>query len=264
MTAVADVLATAKAEGRAALIGYLPVGFPSVRDSIEAMLAMHDAGADAIEIGLPYSDPLIDGPIIQTAASKALAAGVRVADVIAASRELAAAGAPHVVMSYWNPVLRYGVDRFAADLAEAGCSGMITPDLVPDEAADWIEAARKHDLNRVFLVAPTSSPERIASTTAVTSGFVYAQSIMGVTGSRAVRGEEAKALVDRIREHTDLPIGVGIGVSNAQQAAEIAAFADAVIVGTLPVRQLVESETVADGIRRLREVIGELAEGVRR
>ena len=151
---VGPVLAACRAEGRAALIGYLPVGFPSVEGSIEAMRVMVDNGVDIVEIGVPYSDPVMDGPVIQEAAVRALEAGVHLGDIFTAARAVSDAGAGALVMTYWNPVLRYGVDRFAADLAAAGGAGLITPDLIPDEAGDWIAAADAHDLDRVFLVAP--------------------------------------------------------------------------------------------------------------
>ena len=263
MTALSDTLARIKGEGRAALVGYLPVGYPSVEESIEAMVAMVQAGVDVVEIGLPYTDPLMDGPVIQTAATGALEAGVHVADVFAAARAVTRAGAPCVVMTYWNPVLRHGVDRFARDLREAGASGMITPDLVPDEGADWIAAAERHGLDRIFLVAPSSRPERIAATTAQTSGFVYATAVMGVTGERTDLGDQAEALVGRIRATTDLPIGVGIGVSTRDQARQIAQFADAVIVGSALVRTQVDGADRQERLDRLRALVAELAAGVR-
>ncbi|MEO8750120.1 MAG: tryptophan synthase subunit alpha, partial [Allobranchiibius sp.] len=161
MTGVSEVLARTRQEGRAALIGYLPVGFPTVEGSIEAMVAMADAGADIVEVGLPYTDPLMDGPVIQSAATRALENGVRVSDVFQAARAITDAGSAAVVMTYWNPVLRYGVSQFAASLRDSGASGLITPDLVPDEAGDWIAASDEYGLDRIFLVAPSSTPQRL-------------------------------------------------------------------------------------------------------
>ena len=255
----------AKADGRAALVGYLPAGFPDVAGGIEALRAMVDAGCDVIEVGLPYSDPVMDGPTIQAAAQQALDRGVRTTDVLRTVEAVAATGTPTVVMTYWNPVERYGVERFAADLASAGGAGLITPDLTPDSATDWIPAADAHDLDKVFLVAPSSTDERIAMTTAACRGFVYATAVMGVTGARATTSDLAGPLVARTRAHTQLPIGVGLGVSNGDQAAEVAAYADGVIVGSAFVRALLDHpDDRAAGLRALTALTEDLARGVRR
>ncbi len=262
MTRVDEVLERTRGEGRAALIGYLPVGFPTVDESIEAMTEMVDAGVDIVEVGVPYSDPLMDGPTIQEAATRALAAGVHVKDAFSAVRAVTDAGAAAVVMTYWNPVLRHGVDRFAADLAQAGGSGLITPDLVPDEADEWLEASETHDLDRIFLVAPSSTMERLILTADHSSGFIYAASLMGVTGTRASLDAHAKVLADRTRKVTELPVCVGLGVSTPAQAHEVAQFADGVIVGSALVRCLLERTDRADGISRLRDAARALREGV--
>jgi tryptophan synthase alpha chain len=255
----------ARAEGRAALVGYLPAGFPSVEGSIEAMRVMVEAGCDVIEIGLPYSDPVMDGPTIQAAAQQALEGGIRTTDVLRVVEAVAATGAPTLVMTYWNPVERYGVERFAADLASAGGAGLITPDLTPDSGAEWIAAADKHDLDKVFLVAPSSTPERIAMTTAACRGFVYATAVMGVTGARTTTSDLAGPLVARTRATTDLPVGVGLGVSNGDQAAEIASYADGVIVGSAFVRTLLDHQgDLEAGLAALRVLTEDLAGGVRR
>ena len=258
MTAGADVLARCRAEGRAALIGYLPVGFPTVAASREAMVAMVQAGADIVEVGVPYSDPLMDGPVIQRATETALAAGSRVDDVVTAVRALTAVGAAAYVMTYWNLVLRRGVERFAAELAAAGGSGLITPDLIPEEAGPWLAAADTNALDRVFLVAPSSTPERLAVAAGASRGFVYAASTMGVTGTRDTVGSAAADLVARTRVVTDLPVCVGLGVSTREQAAAVARFADGVIVGSALVRALADG-----GVPALREATAELAAGVR-
>jgi tryptophan synthase alpha chain len=264
MSALADRIGTARAEGRAALVAYLPVGYPDVDASIAAMVAAVDGGADILEIGVPYSDPGMDGPVIQEAVDVAVRAGVGMRDVLRAAEAVAAAGAVPVVMSYWNPIERYGVDRFAADLAAAGGAGAITPDLIPDEAAAWIAASDAAGLDRVFLVAPSSTDLRLRSTVAACRGFVYAASTMGVTGTRATVGDAAERLVARTREAiadtgTELAVCVGLGVSDGEQAAEVAGFADGVIVGSAYVRTLLEGRG-ADGVRRLS---ADLARGVR-
>jgi tryptophan synthase alpha chain len=258
----------ARADGRSALIGYLPAGFPDVAGAIEALRVMVDAGCDVIEIGLPYSDPVMDGPTIQDAAQRALDGGVRTADVLRTVEAVAATGVPTLVMTYWNPIERYGVDRFAADLANAGGAGLITPDLTPDFAPEWIKAADERDLDKVFLVAPSSTDERIAMTTAACRGFVYAAAVMGVTGTRTTTSDLAGPLVARTRRlsasATDLPIGVGIGVSNGAQAAEVAAYADGVIVGSAFVRVLLDHpDDRPAGLRALAALTQDLAEGVR-
>jgi tryptophan synthase alpha chain len=257
------VLAKAREQGRAALVGYLPVGFPDVQGSIDAMVAMVEAGVDIVEIGVPYTDPLMDGPVIQHAADVALKGGTRLKDLFTAVQAVANTGAPALVMSYWNPVLRYGVDRFAHDLAKAGGAGLITPDLIPDEGAEWIAAAELNDLDRVFLVAPSSTSQRLRSTTSACRGFVYAASTMGVTGARTTVGDTAEVLVTRTRLMTETPICVGLGVSTGAQAAQVAAFADGVIVGSALVRCLADAVSRAEGLAAIRKLSTELAAGVR-
>jgi tryptophan synthase alpha chain len=254
----------ARADGRSALVGYLPAGFPDVAGAVEALRAMVDAGCDAIEVGLPYSDPVMDGPTIQDAAQRALDGGIRTADVLRTVEAVASTGVPTVVMTYWNPVERYGVDRFATDLANAGGRGLITPDLTPDFAPEWIRAADERDLDKIFLVAPSSTDERIAMTTAACRGFVYATAVMGVTGARTKTSDLAGPLVSRARRTTDLPIGVGVGVSNGAQAAEVATYADGVIVGSAFVRVLLDHlDDRPAGLRALTALTEDLAGGVR-
>ena len=260
-----EAFATAKAEGRAALVGYLPAGFPDVEGSIAALRTLVEAGCDVIEIGLPYSDPVMDGPTIQAAAQQALEAGTRTADVLRVVEAVAATGTPTLVMTYWNPVERYGVDAFARDLASAGGAGLITPDLVPDEADGWVSAADEHGLDKVFLVAPSSTSDRLAMTTGACRGFVYAAAVMGVTGARERSSDLAGPLVARVRNTTELPVGVGIGVSDGDQAAEVARFADGVIVGSAFVRRLLDAGSDrAAGLASLAELTRDLADGVRR
>lgn len=252
-----------RAEGRAALVGYLPVGFPDVDGSIAAATAMVEAGVDVVELGVPYSDPVMDGLVIQGAVEHALAGGVRVRDTFRVVEAVAATGAPVLVMTYWNPVVRYGVDAFARDVAAAGGAGLITPDLIPDEAGDWLAASDVHGLDRVFLVAPSSTPERLALTARASRGFVYAASTMGVTGTRATVGADAARLVRDTRAAGAEHVCVGLGVSTGAQAAEVAAYADGVIVGSAFVRALAQEEDRAAGLEALRAVVGELAAGVR-
>lgn len=263
MSTLNDAFATAGREGRALLVGYLPAGFPTVAGGIDAMLAMVDAGVDAVEVGLPYSDPVMDGPTIQRAADIALRGGVRTRDVLATVSAVAATGVPTLVMSYWNPIERYRVAAFARDLASAGGAGLITPDLTPDEGAPWIAASNEYGLDRVFLVSPSSSDTRLAAAAAACRGFVYATAVMGVTGAREATSELGPRLVARVRDHTTLPVGVGLGVSTGAQAAAVAAYADAVIVGSALVATMLSAQSAAAADHALRDLVAELAGGVR-
>ena len=255
--------------GRAALVGYLPLGYPSVPGSIEAMTALCEGadgrGVDLVEVGLPYTDPVLDGLAIQHAGTRALERGVRTRDVFGAVEAIAATGKQAVVMTYWNLVERYGPEAFARDLASAGGCGLITPDLTPDEAGEWLAASDAHGLDRIFLVSPSSTDERITSTTAACRGWVYATSVMGVTGTRTSTSSAAPGLVAKVRKFApDLPVGVGLGVSDGAQAAEVAQFADAVIVGSALVKLLIENEKAgSDDLTALRELVSDLARGVR-
>jgi len=258
-----EAFAAARADGRALLIGYLPAGFPARGDDVTIIETMVENGVDAIEIGLPYSDPLMDGPTIQEAVQRALDAGTHTDDVLRTVEAVARTGAPTLVMSYWNPLERYGVERFATDLAAAGGIGVITPDLTPEEAGPWIAATDASGIDRVFLVAPSSTDTRIATVAAASSGFVYAASTMGVTGARTSVGDAARSLVERTKAHTVLPVAVGVGVSTGAQAAEVAAYADGVIVGSAFVRAVLDAATPADGIAAVGHLAAELALGVR-
>lgn len=265
-----QVMARCRAEGRAALVGYLPVGYPSVPASLDAMRALTEGtqgrGVDLVEVGMPYSDPMMDGTAIQHATTRAIERGVRTRDLFQAVEAVAATGTQAMVMIYWGLVERYGVAAFARDLAAAGGSGLITPDLTPDEADDWMVASDEHHLDRVFLVAPSSTPDRLASTTAQCRGWVYATAVMGVTGAREQSSNLAPELVQRVRDAApQLPVGVGLGISNGRQAAEIGAFADAAIVGSALVKCLLDAEADgdADPLARMRTVVDDLASGIR-
>jgi tryptophan synthase alpha chain len=270
---VASAYGKAKAENRAALVGYLPAGFPSKQDAIEAAKAMVDGGCDVIEIGLPYTDPLMDGPTIQEAVHQALIGGIRLPDVFATVEAVAATGVPTLIMTYWNPVDRYGVDAFARDLRSAGGAGLITPDLTPEEGEDWLAAADAYDLDKVFLVALSSTDDRLEKIVKVCRGFVYAASLMGVTGARSAVDTGAPLLVERTRKAISavhapgaggLPVGLGLGVGTGAQAAEVAQFADGVIVGSAFIRRLLDAPSRTAGLDAVRELATELAAGVRR
>lgn len=255
---IGELFARTRAENRAALVGFLPAGYPDKATSIAAVEAMIDGGVDLVEVGLPYSDPVMDGPVIQAAVVQALESGMRVHDVFDVVRA-SAAQVPTVVMTSWNPVERFGVEAFADALDEAGGSGLITPDITPDEAGAWMDASKARGLDRIFLVAPSSTDARIAMTAESSIGFLYATAVMGVTGARAATSSAAPVLVERVRKVSDIPVGVGLGISNAAQAAEVATYADAVIVGSALVRALGDG-----GVDAVRELARELRAGVQR
>ena len=244
----AQKIAAARAEGRPALIGYLPAGFPDVQTSIDAAVALAENGVDVIEIGIPYSDPVMDGAVIQEATVQALANGFKVPQIFEIVRGITErTNAAVMVMTYWNPVLRLGVDEFSRRFAEAGGAGLITPDLVPDEAAEWIQASEKHGLERVFLIAPSSTEARVQRTVDASSGFVYCVSLMGVTGARTEVSSAAQAVVDAAHNAGAENACVGLGVSRREHVEEIGAYADGVIVGTALVAALRDGGVPAVG-----------------
>jgi len=265
-----QVFADVRATGRGALVGFLHVGYPDVPTSLQALRALtgegDSPGVDLVEVGMPYSDPMMDGVTVQRAGTRALERGVRTRDAFAAVEAVAATGTPAVVMTYWNLIERYGPDRFARDLASAGGAGAITPDLTPDEAAQWLSVSDAHGLDRIFLVSPSSTDERLVSTVEACRGWVYATAVMGVTGARSETSSAAPELVRRIRASCPTAFaGVGLGVSNGDQAREVAEFADAVVVGSALVKTLLEAEDAGtpDDLRRLRAAVADLADGVR-
>jgi tryptophan synthase alpha chain len=251
---VAAAIDAAHASGRGAFVGYLPLGFPSLQDSIEAAVTLAENGADVIELGPPYSDPVMDGAVIQEATQAALAAGFRLRDTFTAVREITRrVDVPVLVMTYWNPVLQYGVERYADDLAAAGGAGLITPDITPEAAGEWIAASRRTGLDRVFLAAPTSTDERLDLIVQSSTGFVYTVSTMGITGERAQLDAAARTLVTRLRERGAERACVGIGISTPAQVAGVLEYADGAIVGTALVRALRDGglDGLADTARKL-------------
>lgn len=254
----------AKSENRAALIAYIPAGFPTVEKGYEIIQAIISGGADIVEVGWPYSDPLMDGPTIQKAAEMALANGATAKDVMTTVACVKEAGAVALVMSYWNPIERYGVDRFCKELTEAGGVGVITPDLTPEEAGDWISATEKTGVQRIFLVAPSSKDNRLEIVANATTGFIYAASLMGVTGTRESVSSHAEVLVGRTREVSKLPIAVGLGVSTPEQAKGIAKYADGVIVGSAFVKAVLDAKDHETALAAVKKLASELKEGCAR
>jgi tryptophan synthase alpha chain len=263
MTQLDQVMAKVRQENRAALIAYIPAGFPSQEGCAKAIRVLADAGVDAIEIGFPYSDPVMDGPVIQEAADISIKAGTQAADVFAALKVASDTGLAAVVMTYWNPIAKYGVEKFAQSIADNGGSGVITPDLTIEESDEWIAATDKSGINPIYVVAPSTSNERLKNVTAKTGGFVYAASMMGVTGSREAVASTANELVSRVRTVTELPISVGLGVSTREQAKSLAAYADGVIVGSAFIKLLLEAPSEQAGLDAISDLAKELALGVR-
>lgn len=240
------------------LIGYFPLGYPSLGESIEAAIAMCESGVDVLELGIPYSDPVMDGLVIQKATETALANGFRLSESFQAIKKITSrVKAPVLVMTYWNPVLAYGVERFAAELANAGAAGAITPDLIPDEAAKWIDATDKNNLDRVFLATPSSSDERIENASVKSRGFVYAVSTMGITGAREDLDALAKTVVSKVRTQSpDSITAVGIGISTEDQVKQVNSYADGAIVGSAFISAYANS-----GLDGLVDKVRELAKG---
>lgn len=260
MSRVEQALQRAQDEGRGALIGYLPAGFPDIPTSIQAAITLAQNGADVIELGPPYSDPVMDGPVIQEATQQALAQGFRLRDLFTVVREVTAAtDVPVLVMSYWNPILQYGVDRYADDLVAAGGAGLITPDITPESAAEWMAASERTGLDRIFLAAPTSSDERLDLIVSATTGFIYTVSTMGITGERQDLDQAARTLVSRLRERGASRACVGIGISNAEHVAGVVEYADGAIVGTALVKALRDG-----GLPALAEITRALSAGTTR
>lgn len=258
MSITAAKLRANKEAGVGTLVGYFPLGFPSLDESIEVAIAMAQNGVDVLELGLPYSDPVMDGPVIQEAAEAALASGFKIKDLFGAvARITSEVDIPVLVMSYWNPILQYGIEKFATELRAAGGAGLITPDLIPDEAKDWIEISERLGLDRVFLAAPTSSPARVAQAAEASRGFIYAVSTMGITGAREEVDSLARGVVGSLRNANDSHYTcVGIGISTAEQVREVNTYADGAIVGSAFVRAYQVS-----GLTGLTAKVKEIARG---
>lgn len=261
MSKTSDVLRANKAAANGSLIGYFPAGYPTLGESIEAAITMCQNGVDVLELGVPYSDPVMDGVVIQEATLAALEGGFKLKQTFEAVRAITSVvDTPVLVMTYWNPVLSYGIEKFAHDLAEAGGAGLITPDLIPDEAREWLEISDKYALDRVFLAAPSSSEQRIQTACDLSRGFVYAVSTMGITGARGEVDANAQKVVANVRKASSSQnTAVGIGISTAEQVAEVNQYSDGAIVGSAFVRAYQQG-----GVEALKAKVQELSAGLRK
>ncbi|CAB4693764.1 MAG: tryptophan synthase subunit alpha [Actinobacteria bacterium] len=262
-TPLEEIFVKTRLENRAAFIAYIPAGFPSIEGCKRVIEVLAQSGVDALEIGFPYSDPVMDGPTIQEAAGIALEAGTGSSEVFETVKYAHDAGLATVVMTYWNPIEKYGVEAFAREMANNGGSGVVTPDLTIEESAQWKAATNAFGVNTIYVVAPSTKGERLAQVTAQCSGFVYAASLMGVTGARSTISSGAHDLVTRIRATTSMPIAVGLGVSTREQARDVAGFADGVIVGSAFIKIILEAKDENSALREVKNLAQDLAAGVR-
>jgi tryptophan synthase alpha chain len=260
---LAVTFAQARAGGRAALIPYLTAGDPSLEATAECVRAAVESGADAIELGVPFSDPMADGPVLQRAATRALAAGTTLTGVLGLVQALRHdVAVPIILFGYFNPIFRYGVEAFARASAESGADGVLCVDLPPEEAGELRAASESAGLDLIALLAPTTSPTRVRMIARAASGFLYFVSVLGVTGARDELPVELPRLVERVRRTTTLPVGVGFGVQTPRQAGWVAGFADAVIVGSAVARRI-EDTPPADAPAAVGAFVAELAAGIR-
>ena len=258
MSKTEEILNTLELEGKPALIGYFPAGYPTVADSVEACVAMCESGIDILELGVPYSDPVMDGLVIQDATEQALTNGFKLSMFFDLLKQITSrVSTPVLVMSYWNPIMQYGVERFAKDLKVAGGAGLITPDLIPDEAADWIRYSVELELDRVFMATPSSSQARLDQVARLSRGFIYAVSTMGITGAREDLDAKARGVVSGVKStKTDVPVCVGIGISTAEQVTEVNSYADGAIVGSVFIKAYRDG-----GIEELKRAVKQLKGG---
>ena len=254
MNKIENTFEELKQTGRKALIPYLMAGDPSLDATKQFVSELEEAGADIIELGVPFSDPLADGPVIQRAHERALQKGISLKKVIALVKEIRQSShIPLILMTYYNPVFKFGVETFIKEAADSGVDGVIIPDLIPDEAHDFISVARKHKIDTIFLLAPTSTLERIKKVVKVSTGFIYYVSITGITGAKLSIGDPMKDTLKLIKSNTNKPVAVGFGISNPEEAAEISKLAEGVIIGSAIVRLIAEGKDIKDFVKKIKE-----------
>lgn len=250
-------------EGRKGFIPFVSAGDPDVETSKKIVLTLAENGADIIELGVPFSDPMADGPTIQASSQRALENGVTLADVLSMSTDIRTkTDVPMVLFSYLNPLFRYGIERLAADASAAGIDGVLVTDAVDDEAADIGKILRTHDIDLISLIAPTTTDERLEKIAASSSGFIYAVSRAGVTGAQNETSSAAEVLVNRARRFTDLPIAVGFGISTREQIEDVWRYADAAVVGSAIVAEIERSIETRDTVESVRDFVGRLLPAV--
>ncbi len=256
MSRITDTFHELKKSGKKALIPYIMAGDPSIDATKEFVLDLEAGGADIVELGVPFSDPLADGPTIQRAAERSLQNGTTLKKVLTLVKEIRRqSDIPLILMTYYNPIFKYGIERFIKKAAGVGVDGVIIPDLIPDEAEDFIGLARQHDLDTVFLLAPTSTRDRIHKVSKASRGFIYYVSITGITGSRLLIGETMKDTLRSIRRATKKPVAVGFGISTPEEASVVAKLADGIIIGSAIVKLITQGRSIKNFVRNIRKVI---------
>lgn len=264
MTSLKETFTKAKSENRAVLIAYLPAGFPSLDGSIQIINEMFKNGVDVIEVGVPYSDPLMDGPVIQEAVDIALNHKTGIKEVMHVVKKVSGNNKPVLTMSYWSPIEKWGINKYVEEFKNSGGNGVITPDLPPDESKEWIDETDKQHVDRIFVVAPSTSEERLKLVSSKVTGFVYAASLMGVTGTRNQISQSAETLVTRLRKVTDLPVAVGLGVSTPEQAKQVAKYADGVIVGSAFIKLILQTKDLSKSVGAIGQLAKDLARSMHR
>jgi len=256
MSRITDKFKQLKSERKTALIPYIMAGDPTLQATKKYVLDLEKSGADIIELGVPFSDPLADGPTIQRAAERSLNHGTTLSKVIGLVQEIRKKSEiPLVLMTYYNPVFKYGVELFIKRAVRAGIDGVIIPDLIPDEATDFIRIAKQHELDTIFLLAPTSTRERINKVVASASGFVYFVSITGITGAKLSVGKQMKSTLNSVRKITNKPVAVGFGISSPEEAAIVAKLADGVIIGSAIVKLIAKRKDINIFVKKIRKTI---------
>ena len=259
MGRIADVFDGLKQQGHKGLIPYITAGDPDLATTEQLLVALSRAGATLIELGVPFSDPMADGPVIQRASERALQHSFGLQDILdTAARTRTQIDTPIILFSYYNPLLQFGLRRLARSVKDAGVDGVLVTDLTPEESGEFEAELRAHDLDMIFLVAPTSTDERLRLVAEHASGFIYAVSRAGVTGTRETVSAEAERLVERVRKFSSLPVAVGFGISNAAQVEDVHRFADAAVVGSAIVAEMERSASAPDLVERIGSFMIEL------